>query len=101
VKTIQPNDIIDLWNFCYRLGVHLRITTSHDDPGGRVVPFSATGELAALGVGLIGNSTTVNDVNVRCLGKWHECVPCRLESIFDRGGIVLINLTAEGGNRYT
>ena len=63
--------------------------------------FGPAGELATLGVSLVGDGATVDNIHVGGLGERHERMSLGPEAIFDRSGVVLVNLAAQSRDRYT
>ena len=97
VRAVEADHIIDLGQTGDGLGRDLGVTAGHDDPGRRILAFGATGELAALGVGLIGDRAAVDDIHVGHVGKRHQAVAGRAEPVSNRCRIVLVDFAAQGG----
>jgi hypothetical protein len=51
--------------------------------------------LAAFGVGLMSNRTTVDDVDICRIGKQYTFVTFRFQPILNRCGVVLVHFTAQ------
>ena len=74
------------------------ITAGHDDLGLRVAPLCPAHQLAALGVSLIGDCATIDDVDLSRIAERNTLVARGRESLLQRGRVVLIHLAAQGSD---
>ena len=97
VEPIEPDNIIHFGHMGHGTRAHLCITAGHNDLGLRVAPLRPAHQLAALGVRLIGDGATIDDIDLSSLAERNTLMAGGREKFLQRGRIILIHLTAQRG----